>query len=81
MDEEVNLTEHRAMVYLPENSVEVEINCKVFNDGELLNVRKVLKMSNIRDAFQKADDGYIDDEDRFVLTEKGLKWLEEQKEE
>lgn len=81
MDEEVNLTEHRAMVYLPENSVEIEINCKVFNDGELLNVRKVLKMSDIRDAFRKADDGYIDDEDRFVLTEKGLKWLEEQKEE
>ena len=75
--EEIELMEHRAMVTLPENSVSVEINCKVFHDGEIINVSKTLSMEDIRTAFQKADDGYIDDDDTFVLTEKGLKWLEE----
>ena len=36
-------------------------------------------MNEIRTAFQKADDGYIDDEDTFEITEKGLEWIEKQK--
>ena len=36
-----------------------------------------MKLSDIREAFRKADDGYIDDDDRYMITEKGLKWLEE----
>lgn len=72
----VNLFEHRAMVYLPENCVEAEIRCKVFQDGELLNVSKKMTMSDLRNAFQKADDGYIDDDDVFTLTDKGREYLE-----
>lgn len=75
--EEIKLKEHRAMVTLPENSVCVEMNCRVFHDGEIINVSKTLSMEDVRTAFQKADDGYMDDDDRFTLTEKGLKWLEE----
>ncbi len=75
--EEIELKEHRAMVTLPENSVCVEMNCRVFHDGEIINVSKTLSMEDVRTAFQKADDGYMDDDDRFTLTEKGLKWLEE----
>lgn len=75
-EEDVALTEHRAMVEMPENAVEVTLNAKVFYDGELITVHKVLDMNDIRTAFKKADDGYIDDEDRFCLTEKGIQWLE-----
>ena len=73
----VTLTDHRAMVQLPENAVEIEINAKVFKDGTLLDVSKTLSMEDIREAFRKADDGYIDDDDVFTVTEKGLQWLEE----
>lgn len=77
-EEMIELQEHRAIVTLPENSVSVEIQAKVYQDGELVNVSKTLSMEDIRTAFRKADDGYIDEDDRFVITEKGLEWLEEQ---
>ena len=35
------------------------------------------KEEQIEMAFQKADDGYIDDNDRFEITEKGKAWLDE----
>ena len=75
--EEIELTEHRAMIYLPENSVEVTIEASIFEDGEVHVVSKKMNMEALRDAFQRADDGYIDEDDRFVLTDRGLKFLEE----
>jgi len=75
--EEISLDEHRAMVGLPEEAVEVVLNCKVFHDGDIMHVSKTLKMEDIRTAFRKADDGYIDDEDTFVITEKGKAYFEE----
>ena len=75
--DEIELKNHRAMVELPENAVEVELVCKVFHEGELLNVSRTLKMSDLRNAFQKADDGYIDDEDTFSITDAGLAYLKE----
>ena len=73
----IEIPEHRAMIGLPENSVEVQIRAKVFQNGDLINVSKTLDMSDLRAAFQKADDGYIDDDDRFVLTDKGMAYFEE----
>lgn len=76
-DQEIELTEHRAMVRLPENSVEVEMICKVWHEGEMIEVSNVLGLSDIRSAFEKADNGYIDEDDRFCITEKGLAYLED----
>lgn len=75
--ESIELMEHRAMIELPEDAVEAQIKVKVFHDGEIVDVVKTLKMSDLRTAFRKADDGYIDDEDTFVLTDKGMAYLEE----
>lgn len=69
--EEIELMEHRAMIYLPENSVEVKIIARVYEGGEIRDVLCILTLDEIRKSFQKADDGYIDDDDVFVLTEKG----------
>lgn len=77
MAEMVELMEHRAMIEIPENSVAVTITAKVYHDGEIINVGKELGISEIRSAFRKADDGYIDDNDTFVITDKGRAWLEE----
>ena len=74
----INLMEHRAIILgFPEHAVEVRIEAKVFENGEMLNVRKTMNMDEIREAFRKADDGYIDDDDRFVITDKGKAYLEE----
>lgn len=75
-DGTIDLMEHRAMIYMPEDAVEVTINAKIYLEGKLMNVSKVMSIAEIREAFQKADDGYIDDEDRFVITEKGKAFLE-----
>lgn len=75
--EDVELEEHRAMVCMPENTVEATIECRVFHDGELISVCKKLSMSDVRSAFKKADDGYIDDDDTFELTDKGKAFLNE----
>ena len=73
----IELKNHRAIVEIPENSVEVIMHIKVFVDGEIKEVAAVFDQEMIRKAFQKADDGYIDEEDRFMITEKGLQYLEE----
>jgi len=78
--EEIELQEHRAMVYLPENAVSVWFNVAVYEDGEIVNVSKKMTMEELREAFRKADDGYIDEDDKFVITEEGKAYLEEMKE-
>lgn len=74
--DEIELVEHRAMVCMPEDSVEVTIEAKVYFDGSLHTVSKTLSLSDIREAFRMGDD-YIADDDVFVLTEKGKAFLEE----
>ena len=73
---EVELMEHRAVVDVPEDSVELEIVAKVYHDGEIINVSKKYSMPEIRKIFRKADEGYIDDDDRFYITDKGREFLE-----
>jgi len=75
--EYIELINHRAMIEIPENSVEVRMIVKVYVDGEIETVSSTLNQEMIREAFRKADDGYIDEDDRFVLTENGLRYLEE----
>ena len=77
--EEVELQEHRAMVYIPENAVSVTLNAKIFQNGKLMDVSKEMSMQEIQTAFRKADEGYIDDDDVFVLTDKGRQYLEDRK--
>ena len=72
----MELTELRAMVYLPENSVEVEITATIYENGELVKVGKTLRLSEIQAAFRDAEENYIEDDDMFQITEKGREWLE-----
>lgn len=76
--EEVELVTHRAIIELPENAVELDLQIKVFENGQLIAVGKTYSLGDIREMFRKADDGYIDDDDRFVITDEGLAWLEGQ---
>lgn len=72
----IEVPTHRAMIEFPESSVEIEVYAKIYSEGELINISKKYDLNEIREMFRKADDGYIDDDDRFVLTDKGREWLE-----
>jgi len=67
-----------AMICLPNDAVFVCFACKCTNhrDGGLVNVDRTLTLTEIRQAFRYADIGYMEDDDRFVLTEKGRAALE-----
>lgn len=73
---EIELMEHRAMIELPENAMEVVLKCKVFDHGEMISVSRTMDLNDIRTAFDKADKGYIDDDDRFVITDKDREYLD-----
>ena len=75
MEEEILLDVDFAVIELPSNAIEADLNIKVYQDGEVMTVNKLLKLSDIREAFRKAKDGYIDEDDKFVLTEKGYDYL------
>lgn len=79
--EEVELRSHFAVVELPDNTVEFELRCKVYDGGKLIQVRRMFDMAAVQEAFRKARDGYIDDDDRFVITEEGERFLEEMRKE
>ena len=75
--ETIELQNHRAMIELPEDTVSLMLTAKVYHEGELVTVGMGYSISEIREMFRKADDGYIDDDDRFVLTDRGKAFLEE----
>lgn len=73
----VELTSVRAMIYVPENAVECELTFTVYQDGELSKVTQTMDMKELREAIRKAEEGYIDEDDVFTLTDKGRQWLDE----
>jgi len=76
-NELVELTSARAMIYVPENAVEAELTFKVYQDGKLFDVSQKMDMKEIAEAVRKAEEGYIDEDDRFVLTDAGRAYVDE----
>jgi hypothetical protein len=76
-EEVVELSEARAIIYLPENTVEANLSLKVYINGDIVEVHKTLGISDLRRAFEDAEDNYIEDNDKFALTEEGMKYAEE----
>ena len=84
MDEEkeiVELDNQYAIVEIPENCVELTLQCKVFLDGKIQTVMRTMDMNAIREAFDEYKDaeecGYIPPNAIFTLTEEGKKYAEE----
>ena len=77
MESYIDLRMHRAIIDLPENSIEIVVKAKIYDGGEIKEVSSVYDLASIREMFRKADDGYIDDDDVFTITDKGRKYLEE----
>lgn len=75
--EEIELTSVRSMIYIPEHTLELTIDAKVWKDGQVIHVSKTLGMDEVQKAVQDAEQNYIEDDDRFTLTEKGKKYLDD----
>ena len=74
--DEIELNEKWAVIGLPENVVEVEITAKVYMNGKITNVSRVMNMDELREAFQEAKDGYIPSDAVFCLSDKGREYVE-----
>lgn len=84
-NEIIELDNQYAIVEIPENCVELTLQCTVFLDGKLQTVMRTMSMKDIKEAFgeyQVAEEcGYIPPNAVFTLTEKGkdyANWLDEQ---
>ena len=76
-DKTIEVYEERAIVYLPKDAIEVTIGAKLYlGKNKITDVEKNMDMHEIREAFRKAEEGYIDDDDQFVLTEKSKEYFE-----
>ena len=73
----IELTSVRAMIYVPENAVDGELTFTIYQNGELQKVSQTMDMNELREAIRKAEDGYIDEDDRFTLTDEGRRYVEE----
>ena len=72
-EKEINVDIVHAMLDIPANSVEIEINAKVYLDRELKTVRTVYDFDAIRTAIKEAED-YIAQDDMFALTDEGIEY-------
>ena len=76
-DEYLELIERHAVIDLPEEAVSITICIDVYYEGQIETVHKVYDLNDIREMFNRADNGYFTDDDMWVLTEAG-KGYEEQ---
>ena len=60
---------------IPKNTVELRMLLQVYVDHTLVPVTKDMDMFEIREAFKKAEDGYIDEDDEFVLSDEAKAYL------
>ena len=74
---DIEIIEDRAMLYIPHNALEGELSFKIYLDGEIRTVVKTLNQDELREAVRKAEEGYIDEDDVFMLTEKGKQLAEQ----
>ena len=76
LDKEIELAEQYAVITLPENSVEAKIEVKIFEDGELITVQKIMNMGDIRNALKMGEEDFLPPDAMYSLTDRGREWLE-----
>ena len=65
------------ILYMPPETVEITLTLKVLQDGELVTAHRTLGVTEVRKAFQDAEDNYIDPDRTYTLTDKGRELVEQ----
>ena len=73
----MTLSEDYIVLTIPKATVELEINAKVYYDGDIMDVTRYMDMEEIKKAIKEAEDGYIPPDTEFYLTDKGRAAAEE----
>ena len=76
---EVELQERYIVLAIPKDTVEVEINAKVWHNGEIIAVSKTMCFDEVRAMFKEAEHGYIPENAVFTLTDAAREALEKLK--
>ena len=80
-DEYLELESNYAIIELPTIAIEAEITAKIYLDGEIKTVSRIMDLADLKKAFKEAEDGYIPSDATFTLTEKGMALAEQLKHE
>ena len=75
--EKVFLKERNMVLEIPEDTVELTVSAKVWHEGKIISVERKLAPREVREAFNDADENYIDPDATFRLTESGRKIAEQ----
>lgn len=74
--QEIEINEDRAILWVPHNALEGRMEFKLYMDGKIVTVAKTLTQDDLLTAVRKAEAGYIDEDDRFELTEAGKEYVQ-----
>ncbi|MBQ2176518.1 MAG: hypothetical protein II453_16135 [Alphaproteobacteria bacterium] len=77
MNEQIELGEVNAIVQIPVNTIEFRVICKIYQEGQIVEVTKSLNMSETREALSNAEQYYCDPDERYALTDKGREMLKD----
>ena len=75
MMETIELESDYIVLSIPKDTIEVEINATIWEDGTTQKVTHKMGLAEVRDAFKDAEMNYIDPDAKFSITGKGIAYL------
>ena len=75
----IELKEEFVVLSIPSSTVELTINVKIYNDGQIIDAYRKLSIEEVREAIEEAKKGYIPSDALYRITEEGERYLEELK--
>lgn len=67
-----------AVFGIPENAVEVVLNVKSYENGEIVNTTGTYDFKAVREAIDRFWKTVEGDYPKFIITDEGRAWLDEQ---
>lgn len=72
MSELMEIMEDRAIVAIPKTTIEIDVVCWIDDDGNPQKVAKRLNVTDTMNAFIKAEDGFVPDEENAINPGEGM---------
>lgn len=70
-DEGIMLDQEFIVLAIPAESLSIEINAKVWDGTDVVNVSRIMDFAEVREAIEEARTSYIPEDAIFTLTEIG----------
>lgn len=73
---EVELDTIPAILFIPEHTLEFDIDLKVWQDGVAMKYSRHYTIEEVKEMIANAEENYIDPEARYVITDEGRAYLD-----